>query len=128
MSDLAVVVKMRQQKTLRERIEARIARKRGEDVFLPREFRDLDGEDQVLRVLRGLVHEKRLVRLGYGVYGGAVVSRPFRQADPLQPDTDFSGLHDKRLPSSALRGNQPKRKGPITKADQRRCRSIRSGT
>ena len=66
---------MRQQKTLRERIEARIARTRGDDVFLPREFRDLGGEDQVLRVLRGLVREKRLVRLGYGVYGRAVVSR-----------------------------------------------------
>src|ERR1700684_857685 len=75
MSDSAVVVRMRQKKTLRERIESRIARKRGEDVFLPREFRDLGGEDQVLRVLRGLVREKRLVRLGYGVYGRAVVSR-----------------------------------------------------
>jgi hypothetical protein len=66
---------MRQQKTLRKRIEERIARKRRDDVFLPREFRDLGGEDQVLRVLRGLVREKRLVRLGYGVYGRAVVSR-----------------------------------------------------
>jgi hypothetical protein len=66
---------MRQQKTLRERIEERIARKRRDHVFLPREFRDLGGEDQVLRVLRGLVREKRLVRLGYGVYGRAVVSR-----------------------------------------------------
>jgi hypothetical protein len=60
--------------TLRERIETRIARRRGEDVFLPREFADLGGEDQVLRVLRGLVREGRLVRLGYGVYGRAVVS------------------------------------------------------
>jgi len=66
---------MRQQKTLRQRIEARIARKRGDDVFLPREFRDLGGDDQVLRVLRCLVREKRLVRLGCGVYGRAVVSR-----------------------------------------------------
>ena len=66
---------MRQDKTLREKIEARIARKRGDDVFLPREFRDLGGEDQVVRALRGLVSEKRLVRLGYGVYGRAVVSR-----------------------------------------------------
>jgi hypothetical protein len=63
------------QKTLRARIEERIARKRRDDVFLPREFRDLGGEDQVLRVLRVLVREKRLVRLGYGVYGRAVVSR-----------------------------------------------------
>ena len=66
---------MAKQKTLRERIETRIARKRGEDVFLPREFGDLGGEDQVLRVLRILVREKRLVRLGYGVYGRAIVSR-----------------------------------------------------
>ena len=66
---------MRRQKTLRERIETRIARKRGEDVFLPREFADLGGEDQVLRVLRSLTREGRLVRLGYGVYGRAIVSR-----------------------------------------------------
>jgi hypothetical protein len=72
---------MRQPKTLRERIEARIARRRGEDVFLPREFRDLGGEDQVLRALRMLVREKRLVRLGYGVYGRAVVSR--LSGDPI---------------------------------------------
>lgn len=65
---------MRERKTLREKIEARMTRKRGDDVFLPREFRDLGGEDQVLRVLRTLVREKRLVRLGYGVYGRALVS------------------------------------------------------
>jgi hypothetical protein len=65
---------MRRQKTLRERIETRIARKRGEDVFLPREFADLGGEDQVLRVLRHLTREGRLVRLGYGVYARAITS------------------------------------------------------
>jgi len=66
---------MRQRKTLREKIEARIARKKRDDVFLPREFADLGGEDQVLRVLRSLVREGHLVRLGYGVYGRAVVSQ-----------------------------------------------------
>ena len=46
-------------------------------VYLPREFRDLGGEDQVLRVLRALVREKRLVRLGYGVYvAGQGILRP----------------------------------------------------
>ena len=72
---------MRRPKTLRERIETRIARKRGDDAFLTREFRDLGGEDQVLRVLRTLVREKRLVRLGYGVYGRAMVSR--LSGDPI---------------------------------------------
>jgi hypothetical protein len=65
---------MRQRKTWRKRIETRIARK-WDDVFLPREFADLGGEDQVLRVLRGLVRAGRLVRLGYGVYGRAIPSR-----------------------------------------------------
>jgi hypothetical protein len=66
---------MPRRKTLRERIEGQIARKAGEDVFLTREFTGLGGEDQVLRALRGLVRDGRLVRLGYGVYGRAFVSR-----------------------------------------------------
>jgi len=65
---------MRRQGTLREKVEGRIAERR-DDVFLPREFRDLGGEDQVLRVLRGLTRDGRLLRLGYGVYGRAEISR-----------------------------------------------------
>jgi hypothetical protein len=65
---------MRRRGTLRERVEARIAERR-DDVVLPREFRDLGGEDQVLRALRTLVRDGQLVRLGYGVYGRAEVSR-----------------------------------------------------
>ncbi len=65
---------MKPRKTLRERIETRIARKRDE-VFLTREFSDLGGEGQVLRALRTLVREGQLIRLGYGVYGRAVRSR-----------------------------------------------------
>ena len=65
---------MRRRGTLRERVEGRIAERR-DDVFLPREFRDLAGEDQVLRALRELVREGRLLRLGYGVYGRAETSR-----------------------------------------------------
>ena len=61
-------------KTLREKIEARLARRKSEDVFLTREFSDLGGEDQVLRALRGIVREGQLVRLGYGVYGRAFKS------------------------------------------------------
>lgn len=66
---------MQRRKTLRERIEGRIARKKGDTVFLTREFADLGGYDQVRRALRELVRDRRLVRLGYGVYGRAIVSR-----------------------------------------------------
>ena len=60
--------------TLREKIEKRMARRPREDVFLTREFSDLGGEDQVLRALRQLMQDGRLVRLGYGVYGRAFMS------------------------------------------------------
>ena len=66
---------MPRRRTLREKIEARIARKKDDSVFLTREFAGLGGEDQVLRALRGLVRDGKLVRLGYGVYGRAIVSR-----------------------------------------------------
>jgi hypothetical protein len=62
-------------KTLRARIEARVARKARDSVFLTREFRDLSGEGQVQRALRELVRDGRLVRLGYGVYARAIISR-----------------------------------------------------
>jgi hypothetical protein len=65
---------MRREQTLQQRIADRIAGSQ-EDVFLTREFSDLGGEDQVIRALRCLVRGGRLVRLGYGVYGRAVISR-----------------------------------------------------
>jgi hypothetical protein len=82
--------------TLRAKIEARIARRQAESVFLPREFHDLGNEDQVLRVLRGMVREKRLVRLGYGVYGRAIVSR--LSGEPLlYSPTGFLGAAQQAL-------------------------------
>lgn len=65
---------MPRRRTLRDKIEERLARRR-DDVFLTREFRDLGGEDQVLRALRELVKDGHLLRLGYGVYGRAETSR-----------------------------------------------------
>jgi hypothetical protein len=61
-------------KSLRERIVARIDRS-SDDVFLTREFRHLGCERHVQRALRQLVEEGRLIRLGYGVYGRAEISR-----------------------------------------------------
>lgn len=60
-------------RTLKQKIHYRIARANS-DVFLPKEFRDLGGEDQVLRVLRGMVSTGELMKLGYGVYAKAVRS------------------------------------------------------
>jgi len=76
---------MAARKTLREKIEARVARK-GDAVFLPREFSDLGGQDQVLRALRELVREGRLIRLGYGVYGRAERSKLSEQPMLASPD------------------------------------------
>jgi hypothetical protein len=59
--------------TLKQRIEARIAKRR-DDAFLTREFRDLAGERQVLRALRELTGEGKLIRLGYGAYARAEIS------------------------------------------------------
>jgi hypothetical protein len=64
---------MRRRGTLREKVEARIAERR-DDAFLTREFSDLADERQVLRALRGLTDEGKLIRLGYGVYARAEVS------------------------------------------------------
>jgi hypothetical protein len=65
---------MQRRKTLREKIEGRIARKTEDVVFLPSEFYKLGGRDQVQRALRELTRDGCLVRLGYGVYGRAVLS------------------------------------------------------
>jgi hypothetical protein len=66
---------MSRPKTLKQRIENRVTRTKKTDVFLPRDFADLSGEDQVLRALRSLVRDGSLMRLGYGVYARAMRSR-----------------------------------------------------
>ena len=56
--------------TLEDRVLKRIDRKRG-DVFLRADFEDLGGYDQVGRVLRKIVREGGLVRVGQGLYARA---------------------------------------------------------
>ncbi len=53
--------------SLKSRVERRLLRKQV-DVFTPKDFANLGGEDQVLRALRMLTREQKLIRLGYGVY------------------------------------------------------------
>jgi hypothetical protein len=82
---------MPRHQTLLEKIERKIERKKGEAVFLPREFMKLGGEDQVLRALRTLVGRGHLVRLGYGVYGRARPSRLTGRPVLMSPD-GFAGV------------------------------------
>jgi hypothetical protein len=56
--------------TLEDRLLKRIDRKRG-DVFLRADFGDLGGYDQVGRVLRKIVREGQLVKVGQGLYARA---------------------------------------------------------
>lgn len=80
--------KMRE--TLKARIERRIGRKRG-DVFLRADFADLGGYDQVGRVLRKLVRDGKLLKIGYGLYSRAIKS-PFD--DRLVPPKGLATLRE----------------------------------
>jgi hypothetical protein len=82
------------QMTLRQRVEARIAKRRDE-AFLTREFLDLGGERQVLRALQQLTSEGKLIRLGYGAYARAEISRLTNQ--PMLTGDGFSAASRKVL-------------------------------
>jgi hypothetical protein len=88
---------------------------------LTREFRDLGGEDQVLRALRDLVREGQLVRLGYGVYGRAEISR--LSGEPMLA-AQGGFLEAARQANSACDGNRRNFSAPTTKGVRPRCRSI----
>ena len=68
--------------SLEARVMRRIDRKRG-DVFLREDFKDLGGYDQVGRVLRGLVQQRRLLKVSQGIYT-RVVKSPFSDT-PVPP-------------------------------------------
>lgn len=53
---------------------------------MPREFVDLGRKDQILRALRELVREGRLIRLEYGVYARAEHSKLTGQPILAVPD------------------------------------------
>ena len=56
--------------SLQTRIANRIARSK-RDVYLTSDFSGMSGEDQIIRALRALVAERKLLRLGKGVYAKA---------------------------------------------------------
>jgi hypothetical protein len=90
--------------TLRKQIEARIARRR-DDALLTREFFDLGGERQVLRALRELTDEGKLIRLGYGVYGRAEISPITNQ--PMLAGDGFNAVARRALDKLKVRWEPP---------------------
>ena len=90
--------------TLRERVAARITRRRDE-AFLTREFLDLGGERQVLRALRELTDEGKLIRLGYGVYGRAEISPITKQ--PMLAGAGFNAVARRALDKLKVRWEPP---------------------
>jgi hypothetical protein len=91
--------------TLRQQIEARIARRR-DDALLTREFLDLGGERQVLRALRELTDEGKLIRLGYGVYGRAEISPITNQ--PMLAGDGFNAVARRALDKLKVHWEPPR--------------------
>jgi len=61
-------------KTLLDLIEIKIKRS-SKQVFCRKDFSKLGGYDQVGRALRTLVKEKKLIKVGYGLYAKARINR-----------------------------------------------------
>ena len=61
---------MRTKQTLEQRIRRRAALKRS-NVLLHEDFKDLGGYNQVGRVLKKLLEEKKLFKIGFGIYAKA---------------------------------------------------------
>ena len=71
-------------KNLDKRIKYRIARSK-DNVFVPGDFFDLSGRDQVGRALRVLIKQGNLVKIGYGVYAKSRYSSIFNKIQPVKP-------------------------------------------
>lgn len=64
---------MKKNRFLKDKILLRINLKK-DFVFLREDFEDLGGYDQVGRALRLLVREKKIIKIGYGLYARAEIS------------------------------------------------------
>lgn len=70
--------------TIKARIQSRLKRSK-RYVFTRNDFKDIAGYDQVGRVMRGLVREGKLLRVGYGVYTKARQNSITGQLMPAAP-------------------------------------------
>jgi hypothetical protein len=74
----------KKQTTVKDQMHRRLSRSR-KKVFVPADFEGIASYRQILRVLKQLVGEKKLVRLGQGVYAKARVNQ---FDNNLYPDAD----------------------------------------
>src|SRR5215475_13047291 len=75
---------MNKYETLNYKISARIVRKK-DIVFLREDFADLGGYDQVGRILRNLVCDGKIIKIGYGLYAKAKKSSITGGIIPVAP-------------------------------------------
>lgn len=112
--------------TLETRLNKRLVRKRG-DVFLRSDFEDLGGYDQVGRVLRQLVREGKLLRIGQGLYSRAVKS-PFNDQTipPKGLSTLTEALNRLGIETALSRMEQDYNAGRTTQVPTGRVVAVRS--
>lgn len=65
-------------KTIDQKIQYRIAKSK-ENVFIPKDFADISGRDQVSRALRNSIKKGKLVKIGYGLFAKTKYSTLFNQ-------------------------------------------------
>lgn len=70
--------------SLKSKVKYRISRSGGA-VFVPGDFKDLSGQDQVGRALRELVAEEVLIKFGRGLYAKAKRSSLTNRVIPVKP-------------------------------------------
>lgn len=80
---------MKKSRTLKEKILLRISLKK-DKVFLRDDFDDLGGYDQVGRVLKQLVDESKVLKLGYGLYAKLKISSLTGTVIPQAPLPDLA--------------------------------------
>lgn len=69
-------------KTLESKVRYRISRSKAK-VFLPKDFADLGGRDQVARALRSMIIQNEIIKIGYGLYVKTSYSNLFKRTLPI---------------------------------------------
>lgn len=101
---------MKKSLTLEKRILKRIARKK-DNVLLRDDFNDLGGYDQIGRILKQLVKQGKLIRIGYGLYAKARLSSLTGETVPVATlpklgKEALSRLNVKTMPTKAEQAYQ----------------------